>query len=63
MPTMEYMIIIGLCLWAIALELHLRRISKKAYALAVAVNKVADGKARIVRENGHATFIMTNRGE
>jgi len=50
-------------LWAIALELMLRRQNKCVYALCEAITKVAHGKARIVlNENNTPTFIP-NTGE
>ncbi len=62
MPSMEIPIIIGLCLWAIALELELRERHRAARIVAAAIHMVADGKAKIVKEDGKPVFKL-NRGE
>lgn len=62
MLPMEYAIITGLCLWAIALELQLRKRRKIADTLANAIYMAARGKARFTIENGKTT-IKFNTGE
>ncbi len=54
---------IVVCLWAIALELYIRKREKGHTALCQAVAWVADGKYQIKRsDTGNIEFKPTNRG-
>lgn len=51
------LITIALCIWAIVLELHLRKRERANHALVVAINAVALGKAKITRRNEQTVII------
>jgi hypothetical protein len=54
-------IIIGLCLWAIALEWELRKRGKTARIVADAIHKVAAGEMVIVKEGDKSAFKKINK--
>jgi len=60
MPT-EYMIITGLCLWAIALERVLRRREKVIDILMGAISDTAHGKMTLTVEDNQPTFKSNTR--
>lgn len=63
MLPMEYIIITGLCLWAIALEYKLRTRDREIAAVALAVRAVGEGKYRImIRDNRVVFEPATNNG-
>lgn len=61
MLPMEYAIITGLCLWAIALELKLRKRDRDVHCMTVALQNIALGKASVSFKNNRFT-IQTNTG-
>jgi hypothetical protein len=63
MPSMEIPIIIGLCLWAIALEYRLRRRDEDVRALSIAIYAVGEGSYRVKLKNNRVVFEPANRGE
>ena len=54
-------IIIGLCLWAIALERRLRQQDETVSAMADCIIWVADGKAKVGRINGAVKVQLINK--
>ena len=62
MPPMEWIVITGLCLWAIALEVKLRRSETSWYVMGQTLHLIALGKARVVSSN-NTIYIQLNTGE
>lgn len=62
MLPMEYAIITGLCLWAIALELKLKRSEAVRHDMGQVLYLVATGRACATFENNKFT-IQLNKGE
>lgn len=62
MPSIEWIIITGLCLWAIALELKLRRSETVQDDISQVLYLVATGRACATYENNKFT-IQLNKGE
>lgn len=62
MPSMEIPTIIGLCLWAIALELKLRRSETVRHDMSQVLYLVATGRASATFHNNKFT-IKLNTGE
>jgi hypothetical protein len=62
MPSIEWIIITGLCLWAIALELKLRRSETVRHDMGQVLYLVATGRACATYENNKFT-IQLNKGE
>lgn len=55
-------IIIGLCLWAIALEWKLRERDSTVHTLCAVLGFIADGTAKARRDNGTVRIQLTNKG-
>jgi hypothetical protein len=62
MPPMEWIVITGLCLWAIALEVKLRRSEMSWHAMRQTLHLIALGKARVILNHNNLT-IQLNTGE
>jgi len=62
MPSIEWITITGLCLWAIALELKLRRSEAVRHDMDRVLHLVATGRASATYENNKFT-IQLNTGE
>jgi hypothetical protein len=54
-------IIIGLCLWAIALEWKLRRQDEAVEAMTASIIKLADGEAKVFRQGGTIKIQLINK--
>lgn len=62
MPSMEWIVITGLCLWAIALELKLRRSETARHGMGQVLYLVATKRATATIKNNKFT-IQLNKGE